>query len=296
MSVVFITGCSTGFGFLAAKRFAERGDHVVATMRNPDGKNKAHADELRKFASATGWTIDILELDVTSDASVEAAAVEVLGSAGAPDVIINNAGQMYVGVTEAFTADELSMQLDINVVGIHRVSRAFLPAMRQRGSGLILNLSSIAGRFGAPFFGVYHASKWAVEGYSLGMRRDLACAGVDVVVVEPGPFGTELFAQSPQPKDVDGRASSYPEVLHQTFTGLNEAFAGMFASPDVSTDPKDVVDAFVHLVDMKPGTRPFRTPVGVDMGVGARNESDEAHEGPFLQAMGLEEFVKLKVN
>ena len=290
MSVIVITGCSTGFGFEAAQRFAARGDTVFATMRNSAGKNQESASTLRESG------IEVVDLDVTSDASVDTAAATVITKSGAPDVLINNAGQMYVGITEAFTGDELSKQLDVNVVGIHRVSRAFLPSMRQKGKGLIINISSIAGRMGAPFFGVYNASKWAVEGYSLGSRRDLACTGVDVVVVEPGPFTTELFGQSPTPKDEDGRGQSYPEVAHQTLEGMGGAFQEMFANPDVPTDPSDVVDQFVNLVDMTPGTRPFRTVVGVDLGVAARNESDEAHEGPFLQAMGLEAFVKLKTS
>lgn len=294
MSVILITGCSTGFGFLAAKRFAERGDSVFATMRDPQGKNSAPASELRKIAAATGANIEVLDLDVTSDASVNAAAATVLAKAKAPDVIINNAGQMYVGLAEAFTADELSRQLDVNVVGIHRVNRAFLPAMRESGKGLIINVSSVAGRMAVPFFAVYHASKWGVEGYSLALRRELACAGVDVVVVEPGPFTTELFPQSPRPKDADNRAQSYPAAAQETFDAMGAAFEGMFNDPQVPTDPADVVEQFVALTDMTPGTRPFRTVVGVDVGVRARNASDAPHEAPFLQAMGLEEFVKLR--
>jgi NAD(P)-dependent dehydrogenase (short-subunit alcohol dehydrogenase family) len=245
---------------------------------------------------AEGNGIEVVELDVTSDASVDAAVAIILEKGGAPDVVINNAGQMYVGLTEAFTAAELSKQLDINVVGIHRVTRAFLPAMRTQVSGLIINVSSIAGRFGAPFFGVYHASKWAVEGYSQGLRRELARTGVDLVVVEPGPFTTELFGQSPQPKDADGRAQSYPAVTQETFEALGKAFEGMFEDPNVPTDPIDVVNAFVNLVDMAPGERPFRTVVGVDLGVIERNKSDEVLDGPFLQAMGLEEFSQLKTS
>jgi len=305
MSVVLITGCSSGFGLLAAKQLAARGDRVFATMRDPDGKNHTAAEELRALAPSTGSGIKVLDLDVTSDESVDAAAVAVIADAGAPDVIINNAGQMYVGLAEAFTAEELSRQLDVNVVGIHRVGRAFLPSMRQRGKGLFINVSSVAGRFASPFFAVYHASKWGVEGYSLALRRELACAGVDVVVVEPGPFTTELFPQSPRPKDEDNRAQSYPDVVQQTFDGLGAAFEGMFSDPDVPTDPVfsdpdvptdpvDVVTRFVELIDMAPGTRPFRSVVGVDMGVADRNASDEAHDGPFLQAMGIEEFVQLR--
>lgn len=294
MSVILITGCSSGFGLLATKKLATRGDRVFATMRDPDGKNRAQAEELRALAASTGSDIEVLDLDVTSDGSVDAAAAAALAEGGAPDVIINNAGQMYMGFTEAFTAEELSQQLEVNIVGIHRVCRAFLPSMRQRGKGLIINLSSVAGRIAAPFGAVYHASKWAVEGYSLATRREWACAGVDVVVVEPGPFTTELFPQSPQPKDEDNRAQSYPEVAHQIFAGMGAAFEAMFNNPEVPTDPADVVDRFVELIDMAPGTRPFRSVVGLDMGATERNATDEAHEGPFLQMMGLEEFVQLR--
>lgn len=290
MKKIVITGCSTGFGFQAAQVFANRGDQVFATMRNANGKNSEAAANLRAASS----NITIVDLDVLSDESVEQAATSILETGGAPDVVINNAGQMYVGLAEAFTADELTRQLDINVVGIHRVNRGLLPAMRKAGRGLIINVSSIAGRFGAPFFSVYHASKWAVEGYSLGMRRELATSGVDVVVVEPGPFSTELFGQSPSPKDVEGRAQTYPEVVAQTFEGIGNAFEGMFRDPEIPTDPIDVVNTFIALVDSEAGTRPFRSVVGVDLGVKARNAADEAYEAPFLEAMGLTEFAKLK--
>ncbi len=293
MNTVLITGCSSGFGFQAAQVLAARGDTVFATMRDPAGKNLGPANELRAFAEANNADIRVIDLDVTSDESADAAAVSV-GSA--LDVVINNAGQMFVGVGEAFTAEELTRQLDVNVVGIHRVHRAFLPAMRERGKGLVINVSSIAGRMAAPFFAVYHASKWGVEGYSLGLRRELACTGVDVVVVEPGPFTTELFPQSPQPDDEDGRAQSYPQVLHDTFEDMNSAFEGMFEDPDAPTDPIDVVNRFVELIDMAPGTRPFRSVVGVDLGIVERNVSDETHEAPFLEAMGLTEFVKLRID
>jgi len=158
-NTIVITGCSTGFGYDAALRFARQGDRVYATMRGVDGKNQEPAGALRDAAASEGIDLRVLEMDVVSDASVNAAAETVIAESGAPDALFNNAGQMYMGITEAFTPDELARQLDVNVVGIHRVSRAFLPAMREAGAGLIVNVSSVAGRFGAPLFGVYHASK-----------------------------------------------------------------------------------------------------------------------------------------
>ncbi len=294
MSVIVITGCSSGFGLLAAKAFAARGDQVFATLRNITGKNSGAAADLGAHAQAGDLKLEVVELDVTSDASVEAAAGAIIARAGAPDVVINNAGQMFVGLAEAFTGAEVALQLEINVVGLHRVTRAFLPAMRAKGAGLFINVSSVAGRFAVPFFSVYHASKWAVEGYSLGLRRELACTGVDVVVVEPGPFTTELFPHAPKPADADGRGKTYPQAAHDTLAGMGAAFEGMFKNPDVPTDPQLVVARFLELADQKAGTRPFRSPVGVDLGVIARNQADEALDGPFLDAMGLTAFTTLK--
>ncbi len=290
MKTVLITGCSSGFGLLAAKKLAARGDRVFATMRDPFGKNRNAAEELVKL------NIEVLDLDVTSESSVETAAETMEREGGAPDVIINNAGQMFVGLIEAFTGEELSNQLDVNIVGVHRVTRAFLPAMRKQSKGLFINISSIAGRLAIPFFAIYNASKWAVEGYSLAARRELASVGVDVVVVEPGPFTTELFPQSPHPQDTEHRAKSYPDVFNETFEDMNSAFEGMFSNPEVPTDPAMVVDKFIELIDMAPGTRPFRNVVGVDLGVTERNASDEVHDAPFLEAMHLAKFVKLQTN
>lgn len=294
MSNIVITGCSTGFGHDAAERFASRGHQVFATMRNVDGKNADSAAGLRTVAEENDWALHVVELDVADEDSVRAAAATVLDQVGAPDVVINNAGIMFVGVTEAYTPEEFNWQLDVNVLGVHRVCRAFLPAMRAQGSGLIMNVSSVAGRIATPFMAVYNASKWALEGYSLGLRREIAQTGVDVVVVEPGPFTTELFPQAPAPEDREGRIGTYPEVVRQTLEGLGEAFQGMFDDPEVPTDPSLVVDRFVELVEMEPGTRPFRSPVGVDLGVSHRNADDEKHEPPLLEAFGMTEFATLR--
>ena len=292
---IVITGCSTGFGRLAALRHARQGDRVYATMRGIDGKNRDNADALRATAEAEGIDLRVLEMDVTSDASVNAAAATVLAESGAPDVVVNNAGQMYVGLAEAYTTDEVGQQMDVNVLGIHRVTRAFLPAMREKGDGLFINVSSVAGRFGAPFFAVYNASKWAVEGYSAGIRTELASSGVDVVVVEPGPFTTELFPQAPAPTDADGRAAAYPAALHEAFEGMGAAFEEMFESPEVNTDPELVVDTFVQLANMAPGTRPFRSVVGFDFGVvGPMNDAVEPLYAQLLEAMGMAEVSTMR--
>ena len=292
---IVVTGCSSGFGHQASVELARKGHRVYATMRDTTGKNATIARELEALARTETVQLLVLECDVTSTNSVDSAAARILAESGAPDVVINNAGQMYVGLTEAFSADELAVQLDINVVGVHRVCRAFLPAMRKRGDGLIMNISSIAGRMSLPFFGVYHASKWALEGYSMALRRELASSGVDVVVVEPGPFTTALFPRSPHPADKDGRAATYPAVATQTFDGMGAAFEGMFNDPNTPTDPALVVDRMIELTQMQAGARPFRSVVGVDFGVRERNASVEPLETTLLQAMGLTDFATLKI-
>jgi hypothetical protein len=181
------------------------------------------------------------------------------------------------------------------VVGIHRVNRAFLPAMRIRGSGLIMNVSSTAGRTAVPFVGIYHASKWAVEGYSQALRGELASTGVDVVIIEPGPFTTALFPSSPQPEDAEGRAATYPTAVHEANAALGAAFQGLFADPEMPTDPAIVVDAMTEIIEMAPGTRPLRTCLGVDFGVRDRNEVIERFDAALLDGMGMTAFTTLAV-
>jgi len=292
-STVVVTGCSSGFGRQVSEQLARRGDRVYATMRGTEAKNAKIAGSLRALAAAQGLDLRVMDLDVISTRSIDSAAAKVLAESGAPDVVINNAGQMFVGFTEAFSPDELTKQLDINVVGIHRMSRAFLPAMRKRGEGLIINVSSIAGRLSAPFFGVYNASKWAVEGYSMALRGELASSGVDVVVVEPGPFTTALFPSSPRPEDIEGRAGTYPAVAHQTFENMGSAFEGIFKDPETPTDPGIVVDQIIALTEMDAGTRPFRSVVGIDFGVRDRNAAAEPFDAAVLEAFGMTSFATL---
>ena len=290
---VVITGCSNGFGRDLAQRLARDGHRVAATMRAPDGKNAEAAEALRQMADAEGLNLRVIDLDVTSDASVEAAARHTVDAWGTPDAVVNNAGQMFGGLTEAFAPDELARQLDVNVVGVHRVCRAFLPAMREAGRGLVMNVSSTAGRCALPFFGVYHASKWALEGYTAALRLELAQTGVDAVIVEPGPFTTNLFPAMTAPADADARAASYPPAVTGAFEAMGADFQTMLQNPETPTDPAMVVDAMADLLAMPAGTRPLRTVVGMDFGVRDRNADDARHDDALVEAFGLTDFATL---
>lgn len=278
---ILITGCSTGFGFDAARHFAKKGQRVYATMRNTHGKNQATAEALTAFAKTEGLSLTVLEMDVTSDDSVNAAV------AGIPnvDVLINNAGVGFGGPVESFTSDQILGQLDVNIVGTIRVARAVLPGMRARKSGLIIQVSSTAGRAAFPGFGVYHASKWGLEGISEAMRYELGPLGVDVVVVEPGPFSTSFFENLVGGLD-DDRAAAYGHVA-----GFGEGFREMvmsaFEDGDAPTDPMIVVEAFDRLIETPSGERPFRTIAGMDFGLQAVNDAVDPIRRQALKMMGI---------
>ena len=125
------------------------------------------------------------------------------------------------------------------------------------------------------------------------LRRELASSGIDVVVVEPGPFATALFPTMRTPEDRDGRVATYPEAAHQAFAGLGAAFEGIFKDPAAPTDPTLVVDRMIELTEMTPGTRPFRSVVGIDFGVRELNASVEPHEAALMDAMGLTAFATI---
>jgi len=186
--VVLITGCSSGIGRFTARRFAAAGWRVYASMRRPEA-----GAELRAEAERSGWTLSTPALDVTRDDSVNAAVGALLAETdGRLDVLVNNAGYYLLGPVEETTADELRAQYETNVFGAHRVARAVLPAMRARGDGAIVNVSSVAGRVVVPVAGPYHSSKAALEALTEALRYEVAPFGIRVTLIEPGPFATEL--------------------------------------------------------------------------------------------------------
>ena len=162
-AVIVVTGASTGFGRLIAETAARKGYRVFATMRNMTGKKATNASQLNELAKRESIWLRALELDVTSDASVERAVAEVVRETGRIDVLINNAGYGLMGVTEAATLEQAQRIMDTNFFGVVRMNRAVLPHMRKQKSGLLVHISSGAGRVVVPSMGFYCASKWALE-------------------------------------------------------------------------------------------------------------------------------------
>ncbi len=281
---ILITGCSTGFGFDAAKYLATKGHTVYATMRNSDGKNKPAADDLRTFAEEEGVNIKVVEMDVASDDSVNAAASEI----DAVDVLINNAGLGFGGPVESFTSQQILDQLNVNIVGTIRAARAVLPGMRKRGDGLIIQVSSVAGRAAFPSFGVYHASKWGLEGISETMRLELGPLGIDVVIVQPGPFSTSFVNNVVAGTDEE-MAAAYGHVTEFS-EGLVAQFLDLYKDESAPTDPMIVVRDFEKLIDMPAGERPLRLISGLDFGVQEINDAVEPLRQKTNESMNISDW------
>ncbi len=280
IKTVVITGASSGFGEGAVRAFADRGYRVWGTMRDVAGRNAASKTALEGLSPR----VSIIEMDVASDASVTDGFAQILAQ-GPVDILINNAGIMYLGLTEAFSVAQAREQMETNYFGAIRAMQAVLPGMRAAGAGLIINCSSLVGRISPPFFGTYTATKHALEGYAQALRYEVSPFGVDIAIVEPGPFGTGLLGAGKPPAREDVSAS------YGDLAGVPAAMGAHFAqllTSEGAPDPQWVVDAYVKLADMPAGKRPTRTVVGMTWGVDEINARTQPLQDNILREMQLE--------
>jgi NAD(P)-dependent dehydrogenase (short-subunit alcohol dehydrogenase family) len=275
---ILITGASSGFGRATAEALARSSHTVLASMRDPQAKNRDKARALRQQGIA------VVELDISSDASVDQAVKQVLSSAGRIDVLVNNAGIASAGITEAFTADQAKVVFNTNVVGLLRTNRAILPTMRAQGEGLIINIGSILGRVTFPFFGIYGASKFAVEALTDSLRYEVSQFGIEVVLVQPSAYPTNMYVAMQQPADV-ARVTDYGEI-GQIPGRMFNTFKEMFAAAD-APDPHDVAAAIAKLIDAPKGARPARVVVGQAFGADTVNESVAPIQQQVIEKLGL---------
>jgi len=263
MSRVLITGCSTGFGRAAAVELTKRGHEVLATARKPEV-----LDDLDVAAT--------LRLDVDDEGSVRDAVAE----AGRIDALVNNAGFGAIGPVEKVPIDEGRRCMDTNFFGAVRMIQAVLPAMRERGEGTIVNVSSVAGRVGPPLDGFYAASKFAMEGLSESLHYEVSHFGIRVRLVEPGQFQTAFQANVAR-YGVD--EPPYDELQRQWDASRAPLLAGTEAP-----GPEPVAAAIADAVE---STEPkLRWPVGVDadLVISVRSSmDDEAFEATMRETLGL---------
>lgn len=253
-SVVLITGASTGFGRLIATTLSRRGYDVFASMRDIAGRNRSNAEELQEWARQENLRLQVVELDVTDDRSVEQAVTQVVEAAGAIDIVVNNAGIAYWGLVETFTLNQAKEIFETNFFGSLRVNRAVLPYMRQRRQGLLIHVSSGAGRLVVPSMGLYCATKFALEAMAETLRYELSQLGIDSITVEPGPYPTAIFGKGAQPEDqaIAADYGAVADVPHKVLEGL----------ASFSTDSQEVADKVVELIETPGGSRPARVLVG----------------------------------
>lgn len=284
MANVVITGSNSGFGRLTVETLAKAGHNVYATMRETGGRNAAAAKELQALA---GGKVQVVELDVTSDASVQKAIDTIAAkTGGAIDVVFNNAGRFSMGIQEAFKVEEVQALFETNVFGPMRVNRAVLPHLRKRRQGLLVYTSSVAGRFSVPCMGTYSASKYALEALADAQRDELAGLGIDVVLIEPGAFPTEVGMKALYANDND-RAGGYGEAATIP-QKMGEGLGQLFSSPS-APNPQDVADAVKKLVDTPAGKRPNRVVVDNISGdpVRALNAVYDKHRHDIMVAFGM---------
>ena len=225
-----VTGCSTGIGRATATALSDAGFIVYATARHPE-----------TLAGLAERGIRLLTLDVTDEESMRAAVSAVEAADGHVDVLVNNAGYALQGPVEEMLMDAIRAQFETNVFGLVRMTQLVLPAMRAAGSGRIINIGSMGGRFTFPGGGYYHASKHAVEAVSDALRLEVAPFGLHVSLVQPGPV-TSAFAESAV-DSVDTGEGPYAEFRHELVDRYREAYDGSSTAMEVS--PEKVADVIV---------------------------------------------------
>lgn len=266
---ILVTGASRGIGLLTVKTLASAGHKVFAAMRDITGRNADTVKELENWMEQTGTSLSIIELDVTSKSSI-ADALATIEKTSSVDVLVNNAGVMPVGLTEAFSIEQARATFEVNMFGLAAVSQAVLPAMRKQRKGLLIHISSAAGRLAIPYFGIYCASKWAMEAYAESLNYELAPFNIQSVLIEPSGHATDLVNTAPSPDIKDTLAEYGPHANgREKLLGM---FHDQFRQGRSGNNPQNVADSIANLVNME-GPRPLRTQVGDDMGVSAVNEA-----------------------
>jgi NAD(P)-dependent dehydrogenase (short-subunit alcohol dehydrogenase family) len=292
--IILVTGAGTGIGKLSVQSLAEAGHVVYASMRDIAGRNAGRAAELRALAAARTIQLHPLELDVLSQASADAAAATVVREQGHLDVVMQNAGHLVVGPTEAFTPDEIAKVFDTNVLGAQRVNRAVLPYLRKQESGLMLWIGSTTTKGGfPPFMGPYGAAKAAMDSLAVTLAYEIARFGIETSIVVPGAFtrGTDQWPSAGKPADATTAAAyaRYDGVMDQIGDRLSAL------TPD-NADPQAVADEIVRIVGLPTGTRPMRSLIDF-VGDGAAEVVvvSERVRIAFAKRIGMGDLLEAKV-
>ncbi|QOV40366.1 SDR family oxidoreductase [Streptomyces ferrugineus] len=285
--VALVTGASSGFGALTARALADAGHTVHAGIRQTTGRNAPAVADARSYADEHGVDLRTVELDVSSQESVDAAVAEV----GRIDVVVHNAGHMVLGPTEAFTPEQIAEIYDTNVLSTQRVNRAVLPQMRARRDGLLLWVGSSSTYGGTPpYLAPYFGAKAAMDHLAKSYAVELSRFGIDTAIVVPGSFtsGTNHFAHAMHPQDT-ATAEAYDAFYAGLMDDVGKALAALAPA---DADVREVARAIVRIVGTPKGERPFRTTIDpADDGSERVSDVADGIRTDFYQRIGMTDLL-----
>ncbi|MGC2308891.1 MAG: SDR family oxidoreductase, partial [Nitrososphaeraceae archaeon] len=263
--VAVVTGSSSGIGYETSLLFARNQFMTYATMRN-----LSKSDRLRDIVSKEKIPLNITQLDVNDDSSVNNAIDNIVRESGRIDILVNNAGYDFFGSLEESNLEEIKQQFETNVFGVMRTTKAVIPTMRKQGNGTIVNISSVGGMVGLlPFTTAYHASKFAIEGFTESLRQELTEFNINVILIEPGFIGSNFMDNMKTAKGFDPNKSPYANMVQRVFQGFESISA-------YSSHPSKVAHTILNAVNSS--NPELRNPVGEDAEsiLKARNELSDS--------------------
>lgn len=231
--VAIVTGSSSGIGFETALALAREGYYTYATMRDTKKGN-----QIKEVAKKENLKLEVLEIDVDKDETVQAAINKIVREKSRIDVLVNNAGYGLFGCLEDLSMDDLKAQFETNFFGIVRTSQAVIPVMRKQKSGIIVNISSVAGRIGFPVSPAYISSKFALEGLSESMRYELSPFGINTIIIEPGVIKTNFMSST--------KRSMKPDSVYKDIT--NKVIMGISMMAEMGTSPQEVAKTIIKAI------------------------------------------------
>ena len=281
--IALITGGTDGLGRAAAVMLAERGYRVFA-----GGRNAERIAALQQLANERKLPLTAMELDVCDDASVDRAITEIESSAGTVDVLVNNAGIAIAAVMEEITLADLRRQFETNYFGLVRMAQRVLPEMRQKLSGRIINMSSIAGKLTSPLFGPYSSSKHAVEAISDAMRLEVYPFGIQVVLIEPGYIHTSMS------RNAGELSSAYAKGAEQSpYKAVYQGFLNAWGKTTKSSHytPEDCARVVVRAIEDDPPRARYAVTREAKIGILARRLlPDRVMDRQLRKAMGIPDY------
>jgi NAD(P)-dependent dehydrogenase (short-subunit alcohol dehydrogenase family) len=289
--VIVVSGAANGIGRSTCNELAREGHTVYVSMRDTTGRNAHRVENVRAHARQHGVDLRPLELDVSSEASTQAAIETIIAENGRLDVVVHNAAQIVYGPTEAFTPEQVAELYDTNVLSTQRLNRAALPHLRKQGEGLLIWISSSSARSGSlPFLGAYASSKAALDALAVSYAGELARWGIETTIVVPGALGPGHYIRSGRPSDTM-RAEEYADGPTADISEV--ALSGLANVSPRDPAPEGIAGAIAGIVGMPFGQRPLRIHFDPDEdGAAAVDDVADRARAELLQRIGLGDILK----